>query len=105
MMGWLAALLYNALADLALNLPEPWNRAQVGTLRRLLINRPGQLFVTDQALIVYFDPFRGQEMVVPLIDAVNAQQVRLPWLGQRRLVLSLMPAAARAGPHRSILDN
>lgn len=105
MMGWLAALLYNTLADLALNLPEPWNRGQVGTLRRLLINRPGQVYVTDRAVIVYFDLFRGQQMVVPLIDAVNEQQVRLPWFGHRRLVLSLMPdASARAGPYHSILD-
>ena len=45
-------------------------------------------------------------MLVPLIDEVNEQRVRLPWLGNRRLVLSLMPVpAARAGPCRSILDN
>jgi hypothetical protein len=106
MMGWLAALLYNALADLALSLPDRYWRVQAGTLRRLLINRPGQLYVTEGAVIVYFDRFRGQEMLVPLIDDVNEQQVRLPWLGNRRLVLSLMPAtAARAGPCHSILDN
>ncbi len=106
LMGWLAALLYNALADLALNLPEEWWHAQVGTLRRLLINRPGQLYMTEEAVIVYFDWFPGQEMLVPLIDGVNEEQVRLPWLGNRRLVLSLMPAdPARAGPCRSILDN
>jgi len=106
MMGWLAALLDNALSDLALSLPEQWWHAQAGTLRRLLINRPGQLYVTGEAVIVYFDRFRGQERLVPPIDEVNEQQVRLPWLGNRRLVLSLMPAAApRAGPCRSILDN
>jgi hypothetical protein len=37
---------------------------------------------------------------------VNEQQVRLSWLGNRRLALSLMPdALARAGSCRSILDN
>lgn len=105
MLGWLAALLYNALADLRLSLPEPWCRAQVGTLRRLLVNRPGQLYVTATAVIVYFEPFRGQELAVPLIDAVNERRVRVPWLGNRLLVLSVMPAGARAGPCRSILDN
>jgi hypothetical protein len=105
LLGWLAALLYNALADLRLDLPEPWDRAQVGTLRRWLLNRPGQLYVTEAAVIVYFERFGGQERAIPLIDAVNAQQVRLPWLGNRLLVLSLMPADARAGPCRSILDN
>jgi hypothetical protein len=105
LLGWLAALLYNALADLRLALPEPWDRAQVGTLRRWLVNRPGQLYVTETAVIVYFDHFGGQERALPLIDAVNAQQVRLPWLGNRLLVLSLTPVGARAGPYRSILDN
>jgi hypothetical protein len=106
MMGWLAALLYNALMDLSLRLPERWWDAHVGTLRRLLINRPGQLYVTPEAVIVYFDRFRGQEMLVPLIDEVNAEHVRLPWLGDRRLVLSLMPGTeARTRPCRSILDN
>jgi hypothetical protein len=105
MMGWLTALLYNALSDLALSLPERWWHAQVDTLRRLLLNRPGQLYVTGEALIVYFDRFAGQEMLVPLLDDVNARAVRLPWLGNRRLVLSLTPVAARAGPYHSILDN
>ena len=77
----------------------------MGTLRRWLLNRPGQLYVTETAAIVYFDRFGGQERAIPLIDALNAQQVRLPWLGNRLLVLSLMPAGARAGPCRSILDN
>jgi hypothetical protein len=104
MMGWLAALLYNALSDLALSLPERLWHAQVDTLRRLLLNRPGQLYVTGEALIVYFDRFAGQEMLVPLLDDVNARAVRLPWLGNRRLVLSLTPAA-RAGPYHSIFDN
>jgi hypothetical protein len=106
MMGWLTALLYNAMMDLSLRLAESWWHAHVGTLRRSLINRPGQVYVTAAAVIVSFDAFRGQEMLVTLIDEVNDQRVRLPWLGNRLLVLSLMPhAAPRAGPNHSILDN
>src|SRR5262249_385339 len=41
LMGWLAALLYNALADLSLHLPERWWNAHVGTLRRLLVQPAG----------------------------------------------------------------
>ena len=53
-----------------------------------------------EALIVYLDPFRGQEELVPLIDFVNGQQCRIPWLANRRLVFSLTPATPgrRAGP-------
>ena len=105
-LGWLVALVYNAVADLSLRLPEVWWNAHVGTLRRLLINRPGQVYVTGAAVVVYFDRFRGLEMLTPLIDEVNEQHVRLPWLGDRLLVLSLMPpAGARARPYRAIVDN
>lgn len=100
MMGWLLALVYNAVADLSSWLPERFVGAHVRTLRRTLLERPGRLYCTPEALIVYLDPFRGQEGLVPLLDFVNGQQCRIPWLQNRRLVLSLSPAgpAHRAGP-------
>ena len=98
MLGWLSALVYNALADLALQLPERYHGAHVETLRRTFVNRPGQVYCTAEAVIVYFDPFRGQEALLPVIDAVNARHERLPWLENRRLVLSLTPSGARSGP-------
>ena len=92
MVGWLIALVYNAVADLAAWLPDRFHGAHVGTLRRALFERPGQLYCTPEALIVYLDPFGGQEALLPLIDFVNGQQRRIPWLENRRLVLSLTPA-------------
>ena len=99
MIGWLVALVYNAVADLAERLPERWQGAHVETLRRTFFNRPGQLYCTPEALIVSLDPFRGQEALLPLIDGVNAQECRVPWLGNRRLVISPTPAGRTgAGP-------
>jgi len=99
MVGWLAALVYNALADLALCLPESYRGAHIATLRRMFINRPGEMYLTPEAVIVYFDSFRGQEGLLPVIDEVNARHVRLPWLEDRRLVLSLTPSpGGRSGP-------
>jgi len=99
MIGWLVALVYNAVADLADTLGEEYAGEHVKTLRRQLFNRPGQLYETPEALIVYLDPFAGQEALVPVIDRLNAQQHRLPWLENRRLVVSLTPRGpARAGP-------
>jgi hypothetical protein len=57
----------------------------------MFFNRPGQLYLTPQALIVSLEPFPGQEALVPVIDALNAVAHCLPWLENRRLVLSLMP--------------
>jgi hypothetical protein len=94
MIGWLIALVYNAVGDLAADLPERYHGAHVSTLRRTFFNRSGRLYCTPEALIVYLDPFPEQQALVPLIDAVNAQQRRLPWLENRRLVLSLSPDAS-----------
>src|SRR5207302_5082794 len=79
------ALVSNAVGDLAAWLPERFYGAHVGTLRRTFFERPGRLYCTPEALIVYLDRFRGQEGLIPLIDNVNAQQCRLPWLENRRI--------------------
>jgi hypothetical protein len=99
MIGWLVALVYNASADLAAKLGPEYVGEHVRTLRRQFINRPGQLYKTPEALIVYLDPFTGQEALLPAIDALNAGNHRLPWLENRRLVMALTPRGqARAGP-------
>ena len=97
MMGWLLALVYNAVADLAAELPGDWVDCHVRTLRRMFFERPGQLYVTPEAVVVYLDPFRGQEALVPVIDDFNAAGHRLPWLENRRVVMSLTPRG-RGGP-------
>jgi hypothetical protein len=99
MMGWLVALLYNAVADLTETLGQDHCGKHVGTVRRKFFNRPGQLYETPEALIVYLDPFAGQDELLPLIDQLNAGQHRIPWLDNRRLVMSLTPRGKpRAGP-------
>jgi hypothetical protein len=99
MPGWLVALVYNAVADLSDQLGAASAGAHVQTLRRQFFNRAGQLYETPEALIVYLDPFAGQDALVPVIDALNAKHHRLPWLDNRRLVMSLTPTGSvRTGP-------
>jgi hypothetical protein len=99
MIGWLVALVYNAVADLAEALGPDYVGNHVRTLRRKFFNRPGKLYETPEALIVYLDPFAGQDELTPLIDELNAGNHRLTWLGNRRLVMSMTPRmGARAGP-------
>jgi len=99
MIGWLVALVYNAVADLAEHLGEDFDGMHVRTLRRKFFNRPGRLYSTPEALIVYLDPFAEQEALIPLIDDFNAAQHRLPWLENRQVVMSLSPRPRpRAGP-------
>jgi hypothetical protein len=99
MIGWLVALVYNAVADLASGLAGDFAGCHVRTIRRMFLNRPGTLYTTPGTLIVQLDPFRGQEGVVPVVDEFNAAEHRLPWLENRRIVFSLTPQAQpRAGP-------
>jgi hypothetical protein len=99
MMGWLVALVYNALADWAGDLAGDWGKSQVRTLRRTFIDRPGWVYGTPTSLVVRYEPFAGQEALVPAIDKFNAAGHRIPWLGNRRLVLCLTPhGRATRGP-------
>ncbi len=55
--------------------------------------------MTPEALIVYLDPFAGQEALQPEIDRFNASRHRLPWFENRQVVISLTPQGQpRAGP-------
>jgi hypothetical protein len=99
MMGWLVALVYNAVADLAERLDGEFSDSHVRTLRRKFLNRPGELYATPEALVVSLDPFTGQEALAPVIDTFNAEGHRLPWLDNRQVIMALTPSKrSRAGP-------
>jgi hypothetical protein len=100
MIGWLVALVYNAVADLAaVSLNGDYEGSHIRTIRRNFFDRPGTLYQTPEALIVYLDPFRGQEALTSVIDEFNREGHRLPWLGNRLVVLSLTPhTPSRRGP-------
>ena len=101
LMGWLVGLVYNAVADLSAGLGKQWEGSHVRTIRRNFLNRPGMLYATPTTLVVQFDPFAGQEALIPAIDAFNTGTHRLPWLEGRRVILSLTPHR-RDGPNRLI---
>jgi len=91
MIGWLVALVYNSVADLAEKLDGDFVNSHIRTLRRKFFNRPGRLYCTPEALIVYLDPFAGQEALISCIDDFNNARHRLPWLENRQVVVSLTP--------------
>ena len=98
MMGWLVALVYNACADFAEGLSPDYAGKFISTLRRIFFNRQGDLYCTPRTLIVYLEPFSEQNLLIDYIDQFNAAQHRVPWFGDRQLVLSLSPHPPRAGP-------
>ena len=106
LVGWLVALVYNAVADVAAELGRDWEGCHLRTLRRAFINRPGMVYGAPRAVVVQWEPFGGQEALTPVIDRFNAEDHRLPWLENRRVVLALTPRR-RDGPgsSRLILNN
>jgi hypothetical protein len=98
MMGWLAALVYNACADFAEGLSPSYAGKFVSTLRRVFYNRKGDLYCTPNALIIYLEEFSEQDALVDYIDQFNAAKHRIPWLENRQLIFSLTPNKARDGP-------
>jgi hypothetical protein len=99
MIGWLVALVYNAVGDFASALAGDFVGCHVRTLRRMFFNRPGALYETPEAMVVCLDRFAGQQALVPVIDAFNAAGHRLPWLENRQVVVSLTPdGQPRSGP-------
>jgi hypothetical protein len=98
--GWLPALLYNACADFAAELGPAWEGTFIHTLRQLFFQRPGKLYCTPAAVIVYFDrEFCYEADLLPVIDRINAAHHRIPWMDNRLLVLSVSPdGQPRAGP-------
>jgi len=100
MIGWLTALLYNACGDFAAELGSAWEGCFIRTLRRTFFTRPGKLYCTPNSVIVYFDrEFHYQDDLLPMIERINAEQYRIPWMDNRLLVLSVRPhGEARAGP-------
>jgi hypothetical protein len=99
MIGWLVALVYNAVGDFAASLAGDYVGSHIRTLRRQFFNRPGALYETPEALVVRLERFAGQEALTAVIAECNAAGHRLPWLGDRRVVVSLTPNdQSRSGP-------
>ena len=66
LIGWLVALLYNACGDFSAELGSAWEGSFIRTLRRTFFNRPGKLYCTPTAVIVFFDrEFSQQADLLP----------------------------------------
>jgi hypothetical protein len=94
--GWIAALATNALLSFSLLLPDRFHRAHPRTLRRWFLFTPADLFLGNDTLIVLLKPKRLLPLWQFLVQRANQRHTRIPWLDNRRLILSLdAPPAAR----------
>ncbi|MBI4821603.1 MAG: hypothetical protein HY791_35405 [Deltaproteobacteria bacterium] len=99
--SWIAALAANTLIQFAQTLPAAlppgkYNRYHPRTLRRWLFVVPAEIWQTSNTLIVHLRPLKLRPLWVTIVDRFNARAVRIPWLENRRILLSL--SGSRAEP-------
>jgi hypothetical protein len=95
LVGWLKALAYNAFQKFREALPEPFARMQAGSLIRHFVLRPGRLYATADDFIVALDPFSNRSALEAYVEQLNSRDIRIPWLGNRRLRVTFAPAEPR----------
>jgi hypothetical protein len=95
--AWLTGLAVNALRSFTDALPPQFQFAHPRTLRRWWLLFPADLYLSDRALFVILHPRWHRSWWQQHIQHLNAQKIRLPWLGER-LVLFSLDALPRAEP-------
>jgi len=81
LLGWLKGLTFNLIKDFSNNLGDKYKNSTAGTIIRLFLRRPGYIRVESGNLIVSLLPFKHQDVLVPYIENINQQNIRIPWLG------------------------
>ena len=89
--AWIVALAAHALDDLGQVLPRRGRSVHPRTLRRWLLGVPADLYLAPDVLHVVLQPHRLRPVWATLIARANRHPVRIPWLNDRRLILSLDP--------------
>jgi hypothetical protein len=100
--GWVVALAVNSLLSFTALLPESFHRAHPRTLRRRFFATPAALFLGRDTLIVMLTPKRLRPVWQSLIEHANRRNTRIPWLDNRRLVLSLDTPKTRSNPEERL---
>jgi hypothetical protein len=88
---WLAALAAQALATLSEHLPGASRARHPRTVRRWLLLVPAELYRGEGTLVVLLQPGRLCALWQRLVERANRHPVRIPWMDDRKLLLSLDP--------------
>jgi hypothetical protein len=89
--GWVAAVASDVLEGFSKRLLPRFRHAFPRTLRRWFFQVPAQLYQGPDSLVVLLAPRHLRGLWERLVVHANADPVRIPWLGNRRLLLSLEP--------------
>lgn len=92
---WLSGHATDVLDRLTARLPARFRHAHPRTLRRFLFAQPGELYLLGpDRLLVVLHATRLRPLWQALINKLNRDPVRIPWLQNRKLLLNLAPKNA-----------
>lgn len=97
--AWVTGLAVNAMTLLTHSLPERYHYAHPRTVRRWWFNVHADLYKGKDTLIVLLYPKWFRRWWEQRVERFNAKNVRVPWMDNRRIILSLAP---RGTTNRSI---
>jgi hypothetical protein len=103
--AWLAALAAGALASLSRALPLGARERHPRTLRRWLLQVPADLFLGRNTLLVVLYPRHLRALWHQLVGNANRRPVRIPWMDNRTLILSLDLPAQPKHPEAAFSPN
>ena len=90
LIAWIKALAFNLMRTWQQNaLPEAFHHATGGTLVRKFLRRNATIEVTNNVFRVTLEYFRDQHYISEYVRALNAQNVKIPWLDDRVLQIQL----------------
>lgn len=99
LVGWVKGLVYNAIQRWKRQLPEPYRRMMPFSLMRIFLFRPGRVTLTPDTVHVEIDEFRELRDLSQYIAWLNRERVRVPWLGNRRLLVRPRKPTDEFCPH------
>lgn len=87
--AWVTGLAVNALKSFSFSLPERFRLAHPRTLRRWWLHMHAELYLGRGTLIVLLKPRWFRKWWEKKIERFNAKKVRVPWMDNRLVILSL----------------
>ena len=102
--GWMAAHSFNVVDGLTSGLGPSFHHAHLRTVRRWFFTVPGDLYLGSGTLLLLLYPKRCRSTWRALVALTNRRGIRIPWLENRRLLLSLEPEKAQKHPEFSFAE-
>lgn len=87
--SWLAGWTTNVLEEFSRTLPARFLHAHLRTLRRWWLLVPASLYQGPDTLLVVVEPNKHMQQWAELADELTRRRLRVPWLRNRRLVMTV----------------